>query len=98
MSPEIPDGGIQKYFSTRALIYRYVYVINIPLFSFSFLLLQAEVNERTAIYCQINLLQYLDYRTGHSVCSPDVTHSIQFNSRKMLHEESWRFATVICFL
>ena len=50
--PEIPDCEIQKYFSTRALIYRYVCIINMPLL----FLHCGQRSERIVLCCQINTL------------------------------------------
>lgn len=48
--PEIPDCKIQKYFSTRTLIYRYVCIINMPLL----FLHCRQRSERIVLCCQIN--------------------------------------------
>lgn len=63
--PEIPAWQIQKYFSTSALVYWYVYIINMP----ALFLNCRQRRERVLLCCQINTLQNI-YKMGHPVCSP----------------------------
>lgn len=63
--PEIPAWQIQKYFSTSALVYWYIYIINMPVLFLNC----RQRRERVLLCCQINTLQNI-YKMGHPVCSP----------------------------
>lgn len=84
--PEIPDCQIQKYFSTRALVYRYVYIINMPLL----FLHCRQRSERIVLYCQINTQQiFIRWVTQ---CVPLTSPAgLNTNTRMMLHQETGRF-------
>lgn len=87
--PEIPDCKIQKYFSARALIYRYVCITNMPLL----FLHCRQRRERIALCCQINTLQIFISRVARRV---PLTLPVGLNTktRMMLHQDSGRFTNL----
>lgn len=87
--PEIPDCEIQKYFSTRALIHRYVYITNMPLL----FLHCRQRSERIVLCSQINTLQiFIRWVTQ---CFPLTSPAgLNTNTRMMLHQESGRFTNL----
>lgn len=70
--PEIPDCEIRKYFSTRALVYRYVYIINMPLL---FLHCRQKSGKNSVALPNKHAADI--YKTGHPVCSLDVARRIK---------------------